>query len=299
MKNILVLCFLFLGINDFAYAQGCSDAGICSARHSFDNSEEYKNTIIVASVFGTGESDVSYFSPYLSYTRKINNRFSLSGKVTYSSATGNLGTQSSFSDAFLFGNYNFKEYKKKQWSITTGWKIPFTHSNLKIKDRSLPLDYQASLGTFDWITGVNLKYISWDFNVAIQVPIFNNNKNSYFKDLALTKDFLSTNLFERKSDALFRTSYTFQTTSKKWKFTPNVLFIYHLDEDTFENRLGNREAIIGSKGLTINGNFITSYTLTSASKLEVSVAAPFLVRENRPDGLTRKFIMAIQYSVSF
>lgn len=283
-----------------SFAQGCSDAGICSIGNSFQTTDkESKNGIEAGTIFGTGEADVTYISPYLNYTRTINERLSLSSKITYSVTSGNFGQRGAFSDVFLIGNYNWKPKTNTQWSSLLGFKIPFTSSNLKINEFSLPLDYQSSLGTFDLIAGLNLNYKKWDFNIAVQIPVFNNNKNSYFREFSNTDDFPSTNLFERKSDALFRTTYTFQTATKKFTFKPNVLFIYHLGEDSFENAFGDRETIKNSDGLTINGNIIGSYAINTKNTIELSLAAPFVVREVRPDGLTRKFTAGIIYKVSF
>lgn len=287
-------------ISDFSFAQGCSDAGICSVGSGFNSDEkELKNNVEIAAIFGTGDADITYISPYIAYTRKFNDKFSLSSKVTFSSANGAFGTSTSFGDAFLIGNYTFKEFNKKQWSVLAGWKFPFTNSNRKTNGNALPLDYQSSLGTVDLFLGTNLKYKKWDFNAVIQIPVFNNNKNSYFDELSVSDDFPTTNLFERKSDALFRTTYTFKPANSKFTFKPNVLFIYHLGEDTFENQLNEREVIDGSDGLTINGNLITAYQLNKRNSIELSLATPFLVREIRPDGLTRGFVAAVNYRVSF
>ncbi len=298
MKKLLLI--IAIGMFSNSFAQGCSDAGICSIGNSFQTTDkESKNGIEAGTIFGTGEADVTYISPYLNYTRTINERLSLSSKITYSVTSGNFGQRGAFGDVFLIGNYNWKPKTNTQWSSLLGFKIPFTSSNLKINEFSLPLDYQSSLGTFDLIAGLNLNYKKWDFNIAVQIPVFNNNKNSYFREFSNTDDFPSTNLFERKSDALFRTTYTFQTATKKFTFKPNVLFIYHLGEDSFENAFGDRETIKNSDGLTINGNIIGSYAINTKNTIELSLAAPFVVREVRPDGLTRKFTAGIIYKVSF
>lgn len=281
-------------------AQGCSDAGICSINHGFQPDEkQHKNTVEIATIFGSGESDVKYFSPYISYTKRFNDKLSFTSKVTFSTANGSFGTRSQFSDAFLIGNYTYKEKNNKQWSTLLGLKFPFTASNLKINGYSLPLDYQTSLGTIDLFLGTNLHYKKWDFNGAIQIPIINWNKNSYFKEFAGTDDFPSTNLFERKSDALLRATYSIKTPNNKFIFKPNVLFIYHFGEDSFENIFGNRESINGSDGLTINGNLIINYRVSKQSSLEFSLATPFVVRDIRPDGLTRKLVAGILYQYSF
>lgn len=298
MKKLLLI--IAIGICSNSFAQGCSDAGICSIGNGFQTTDkELKNGIEIGSIFGAGEADVTYFSPYITYTRTINERLALSSKITYSVANGSFGTRGAFGDAYLIGNYNWKPKTNTQWSSLVGLKIPFTSSNLKINEFSIPLDYQSSLGTFDLIAGLNLNYKKWDFNTAVQIPVFNNNKNSYFTEFADTDDFPSTNLFERKSDALFRTTYTLQTTNKRFTFKPNLLFIYHLGEDSFENVFGTRETIKNSDGLTINGNIIGTYAINTKNSIELSLATPFVVREVRPDGLTRKFTTGIIYKVSF
>ncbi|MGA9639094.1 hypothetical protein [Flavobacterium sp.] len=297
-KTATVVLLIMSGI--FSYAQGCSDAGICTIGQSFETEKaDFKNSIEFATVFGKGESDVTYFSPYITYTRKVNEQFSLATKITFSSANGSFGTRASFGDAYLIGNYTLKEENQKQWSFLTGFKFPFTSSNLKINEYSIPLDYQASLGTFDLFLGTNYKIFNWDFNLALQIPVFNNNKNSFFKEYAGTNDFPSTNLFERKSDALFRTTYNIKTTNQKWVFKPSVLFIYHLGEDSYETIYNKRETIKDSDGLTINGNIVSFYKINSLNSIGLSLAAPFAVRTTRPDGLTRSFVASIQYIVQF
>ena len=299
MKKIFLILVLVF-ITTFSSAQGCSDAGICSIGNSFRSSEkEFKSNIEISAIFGAGEADVTYFSPFISYSRKVNEHFSWSSKLTFSAANGSFGTRAAFGDAYLVGNYSFAVKNKKQWSVLVGSKIPFTSSNLKINGFSLPLDYQSSLGTFDLFVGTNFKYRKWAFNAALQIPVFNNNKNSYFAEYSSTDDFPTTNLFERKSDALFRATYTLNTKNQKFTFKPNVLFIYHLGEDSFENIFGKRESYVGSEGLTINGNLISAYTINNQKSIELSLAAPFVVRDIRPDGLTRSFVLALQYKYSF
>lgn len=298
MKKSIVI--LLLIASSVALAQGCSDAGICTIGTAFQNNgEELKNSIEFATIYGVGEADITYISPYISYTRKFNQKIALSAKITFSSANGSFGTRAAFGDAYLIGNYTFKEKNNTQWSVITGWKFPFTASNLKINEFSLPLDYQSGLGTFDLLLGGNLKYLKWDFNTALQIPVFNNNKNSYFAEYSATTDFLSTNLFKRKSDALFRATYTFKINNKKLTFKPNILAIYHLGKDSYETIFGQRQTIENSDGLTINGNLVTNYRIGTQSNLELSLATPFVVREIRPDGLTRSFVASIHYRIIF
>lgn len=299
MRKLFLKMMIVLGTT-LTHAQGCSDAGICSIGHAFNTSEKaLKNNVEIAAIFGKGEADVTYISPYISYTRKISEQFSLNSKVTFSSASGSFGTVATFGDAFLIGNYTFKTTKKTQWSAIAGWKLPLTSSNEKINGYSLPLDYQASLGTFDLLLGTNLKYKKWDFNAAVQSPIFNNNKNSYIRELSGSTDFPSTNLFRRKTDALIRATYSISTKMEKFTFKPNILFIYHLGEDSYQTVFGQRETISGSDGLTINGNLISTFNFNKKNSFELSLATPFVVRTIRPDGLTRSFVASVLYKIAF
>ena len=278
-------------------AQGCSDAGICSIGTPHENlSKAAKNQIEVSTILGAGESDTHYFSPSVTYTRNFNERWDAAAKITSSFASGSFGQRGSIGDAYLLVNYKPASGKIFKWSYTAGAKIPFNRANLKINNHPLPLDYQSSLGTFDFLGAANLSYKKFDFNMAVQIPVFNINANSYFAEYSGTDDFPTTNLFERKPDMLFRTIYTIKT--KKITFKPNLLFIYHLGEDTYENIYGRRLSIAGSQGLTVNGNLISTYNLNAAS-IELSLATPFVVRDIRPDGLTRKYTVGISYKTRF
>ncbi len=299
MKNTLLILIGFV-FTTVAWSQGCSDAGICSINKGFsDEKEQFKNSLEYASIYSLGEADVQYLSHYISYTKRFNPHFAFTSKVTLSTANGSFGTRTQFGDAFLIGNYTFKEKKQKQWSALLGVKFPFTASNLKINGYPLPLDYQSSLGTVNAFVGTNLHYKQWDFNAALQIPVVNLNKNSYFAEYSGTTDFPSTNLFERKPDALLRATYELTLPHSKFSFKPNALFIYHLGEDSYENIFGRRENIAGSDGLTVNGNLLSTYHINKQNQVELSLATPFVVRNLRPDGLTRSFVLGLQYQYSF
>ena len=298
MRKIL-FSFLTL-ISALSFGQGCSDAGICSIGNGFSSViDSTKNQIEVGNVFGKGVEDVTYISPYVSYTRVFSTRFSLTTKITFSQASGSFGTRGNIGDAFLIGNYKFSEKNEKQWNTLLGIKIPFTGSNDKINNFSIPLDYQSSLGTYDLFLGAEFKYKKWNFNSAVQIPVINSNGNSYFDEYSASNDFPTTNLFERKSDVLFRSMYTFKSKSQKFTYKPNFLFIYHLGNDSYEDIFGNRQEIKNSEGLTINANFISNYKINNTNSIEASIAFPVVYREIRPDGLTRSATLGINYKYSF
>ncbi|AWA30881.1 hypothetical protein HYN48_12775 [Flavobacterium magnum] len=296
-KAVIYTVLVFMGFTRF-FAQGCSDAGICSISAHVDTASGFKNEIEVAAVVGAGESDTRYFSPYVSYTRQFNDRWSSGVRITSSFAEGGFGKRGSLGDAYLRANFTPRPFATRRWSYSAGVKIPFNRANLKINEHPLPLDYQSSLGTIDFLGSVNFSYSHWDFNAALQVVMFNINANSFFAEYSGTDAFPSTNLFRRRPDALLRGTYTISLAQKRFLLKPNLLVIYHLGEDSFENIYGSREAIPGSDGLTINGNLVGVFDFGRGS-ISLSAAAPFVVRDVRPDGLTREFTLAIGYTGKF
>jgi hypothetical protein len=138
-----------------------------------------------------------------------------------------------------------------------------------------------------------------DINAAIQAPVINVNKNTFFKEYSTQMDFESTNNFERRPDVLLRLGYIIETKNKKWTFRPNALAIAHLGEDSYENIFGDREDIDGSSGLTLNLNLQGQYKIAQHKAIGFSIASPVLVREKRPDGLTRSLTLSVNYLFGF
>ena len=298
MKNFL-FCLLLTCIVNIGSAQGCSDAGICGVGNETEKLQKsIKNAVDIGTVFSTGDADLQYVSPYVSYIRKFGENFALTSRVTYSSANGSFGRNCGFGDVFLSGNYRFDSKNSRQWGAIFGLKIPLANGDQTPSGIALPMDYQSSLGTLDMFLGTNLSVQNWDFNAVVQVPL-TQNENTYFDEKNVSNDFPSTNQFKRKADALLRTTYRFETNNQKFNFKPSVLFIYHLGDDSFTNLAGKSQTIVGSEGLTINMNFATTYRVNDTNSIELNLAAPALIRDARPDGLTRGFVASISYKVLF
>jgi hypothetical protein len=153
------------------------------------------------------------------------------------------------------------------------------------------------------VVGVNYAVQKkWEFTTGLQIPVIQKNKNSFFADEYTdpkAKSFASTNNFRRKSDALARVGYNIAIGTKSINLKPNLLAIYHLGKDTYENRFGNRTIIDGSEGLTLNIGLIASKKITAKSSVEIIAATPLIVRDIRADGLTRSAIINLQYTFQF
>ena len=281
-------------------AQGCSDAGICSiSPGQFDLSDDEKNAVDIGYIYGKGLADVSYHNFFLGYTRYFQKNWSINYRATYNQAMGSFGTLGNFGDMFLVVSKNILLTKNNSLKPSLGFKAPLSTSNYKINKIPLPMDYQPGLGTFDALFSLDYTYKNWSMDAALQIPFWQINRNSYFDEYSASNDFPSTNLFKRKSDLLIRSSYTIKTNNNGWFFRPGVMAIYHLNNDTYEDIFGDRQEIKKSKGLTINLNLTTGFSIDNRNAIQISLAAPVLVREVRPDGLTRSFVGSLAYNYKF
>ncbi|MBL7830802.1 MAG: hypothetical protein JNK41_07235, partial [Saprospiraceae bacterium] len=110
--------------------------------------------------------------------------------------------------------------------------------------------------------------------------------------------FQSTNKFVRSADVLLRISYPLSF-GNKLKITPSILPIYHLANDKYTDESNIEKEIDGSQGLTLNGNVYLDYMLNEKSALQLSVGMPLAVRKSRPDGLTRSYVLGVEYNIKF
>ncbi|MEO7530291.1 MAG: hypothetical protein ABIS69_02735 [Sediminibacterium sp.] len=304
MKHFLLLILFALSAN-YIFSQGCSDAGFCSLGALKDVSQgtSHKQSIDFGANIGFGEQNTFSLNPYVQYNLPLNKHVSLLGKLTATYASGFLGRAFNVGDFYGVATYTPNKDAVNSLRLLGGFKIPFTSANSKsAAGLPLPLDYQSSIGTYDIITGINyIIHGRLEFDAGLQAPIIQVNKNTFFADEYTdpkTMKFASTNNFRRKADVLFRAGYYIKLNSSV-TIKPNLLAIYHLGEDTYENRFGKRTVIKGSDGLTLNGGITASKQFTNGNRLEAIVATPFVVRDTRADGLTRNFVFNLQYSIAF
>ena len=83
----------------------------------------------------------------------------------------------------------------------------------------------------------------------------------------------------------------------EFKLTLSFLPIYHLTKDKFSDVNGLEQEIEGSDGLTLNTNAYLYFEINNRSELQFNLAMPLVVRDERPDGLTRSLIATLEYHI--
>lgn len=283
-------------------AQGCSDAGFCTvdALKSPDgDSTLTQKSIQLKTGVTVGKADygITILASHVEYNRQLNKNWGYDLKLTQLAQLTDSIKTNGLGDLFLTGTYK----TNTKIAFTMGVKLPLADGTKERNGLPLPNDFQSSLGTIDFICGISKEWKQFRFTAAIQQP-FVQEKNRFspelFDSLSVFSTFQSTNRFERRGDVLVRVNYVWQV-KQRWKITPGLLAIYHLGEDTYLDEFDMRKPITGSEGLTLNGTLLAQYSINKSHKLELSMGTPFVVRENRPDGLTRSFVATLEWKWTF
>ena len=290
------------------HAQGCSDAGVCTLHSIKNNAEGHEskngknNDLSFGFAYGKGERSTNNYTGYVEYTRTITKKTSVTGKLGYSFINGELANTSGLTDLFLSVNHAFDTKGKWKKSFVVGLKIPFDGADIVKNGIHLPMPYQTSLGTTDLVLAINYNRKNFGATLAVQQPLKPINENKFLpgdyplQPLALK--YWPTNQFSRKGDVVGRVSYNFKT-GERFSIRPSLLGIYHEANDTYVDNNKMRRAIFNSRGLTLNANVFVDYRLKNGNGIELSLGTPFVVRDQRPDGLTRSFVASLEYQFSF
>ncbi len=301
----ILTCFLILGNHNHLQAQGCSDAGVCTLNNlnhtsvQVDSSitpKQYKHTFRLGIQQGLADYQIVIFGSYAEYSFQIAKGLSMSARINLLSQNGSTTNTIGLSDIYLTGSLRLFP----NITLTGGYKLPLNRADATSNNLPLPMDYQTSLGTTDIILGALIQIKKLAVTVAMQQPITKNFNAFYSYDYPTNHEFSgfqSTNDFKRKGDIILRATYGLK--KGNWSLLPGVLGIYHYDEDEFTESSGFHQKIAGSKGLTLNATFLVSYSLNDRAAIETSIGAPFVTRAVRPEGLTRKYVLSIEYKYLF
>lgn len=311
----LIIPIFFVVLTENSYAQGCSDAGVCSldimnynddTGQDTNNKSTSNNFIRLGASYGLADYKINVLQNYLEYGYQTTN-FNFNIKTNLMSQIGSEASSFGLGDIILSGQYRVFD----ETFFSLGIKAPLNNSNSKYEYNSnnfdLPMDYQTSLGTYDLIVGLSHQIDNWGFFTAYQMPL-KQNSNGFISNTEnanpIFKEFETTNQYERASDLIARISYNYKI-DEDLNIIPSILPIYHLQNDK-SRKLNTAvlpfkesfEEIEGSKGLTLNLNVNLNYKLKE-DVVSFNLGFPVLVRKSRPDGLTRAFVSSVDYTYRF
>ena len=318
MKNCFVIVFILSTVPlSSAWSQGCSDAGFCTMGAMKPDQPFYKNipikmrsmevsfyrgkTILSPVVF-VGTLDINF--------NIVDDKTFFQVKLPYQSVKGNFGSTSGLSDISVCLTRKILSTTDFDFNLSLGGKIPSNDADLKDDTHNLPLPmyYQTSLGTYDFIAGMSAISRGWLFATGIQVP-FNRNKNHFtwapwipvYKNgegADYVRKYNGAYELKRGTDVMLRVERNFRFS--RINFSAGLLPIYRItrDEVTVPST-GERVRPEGTTGLALSAIATAGYRFNIQSGIKVLYGRKITKRNFNPDGLTRHDVMTISYYYRF
>lgn len=310
--SLLLSVLLFASTN--AFSQGCSDAGFCTMGamkpdQPYNKKLQFKLRSMELS-FYRGETTTT---PVI-YVATADLNFSLTSKSSFQLKvpymmvrSGKLGETEGLSDLSLCYTRSLLSTDHFDINFSVGGKIPTNKSDLtsnKFPDEPLPMYYQTSLGTYDFITGLSLINRKWLLATGIQIPVKHINQNNFdwtdfptFPDQTKLEKYGQANLLKRGVDVMLRVERNFRLS--RFNFSVGLLPIYRITNDRITNPQGVEVKPDGARGLALSGIITGGYNFNVRSGIKLLWGRKIVQREKNPDGLTRHSVSSITYNYRF
>lgn len=320
MKNcstiVFALAALFMKVVP-AGAQGCSDAGFCTMGAMKPDQPFYKNIPVklrsmeVSFYRGTTTlSPIVYVSTLDMNFNIIDDKTFFQIKLPYQAVKGNFGKTSGMSDISLCLTRQVSGGGTFDYNVSLGAKIPSNDADLtdEVHNLPLPMYYQTSLGTYDFIAGFSMISRDWLFATGIQHP-FNKNKNHFTwapwipvyrngEGADYVRSYDGAYELKRGTDVMLRIERNFRFS--RLNFSLGALPIYRIrpDEVTLAST-GQRTKPDGTTGLALSVIGTAGYSFNIRTGVKLLYGRKITQRDFNPDGLTRHDVMTISYYYRF
>jgi hypothetical protein len=305
MKKIYLFQLVLIAWSSSVSSQGCSDAGFCTIgvlKSGEKNDSLYRHAITYSYSYAKGEQSTTIEQHILEGSFSILKSSRLEFKMPFLYSSGNLGKLKGIGDFTININHRLNIGANNSFTLTAGLKFPTGNPDKKNflangTSFSYPLPYQPGLGTTDYILGVSYMFSSWNFSIGYQHVLKTNKFNKYRhlpdnNNIPFSNDYFESNYLVRGNDALLRIQKSFAI--KKLQFSTGVLLIDRLQKDRITIYAGNQPtaiAVSGSSGITLNVTADIGYKISKMFSLRSSFGTPVIVRDARPDGLTREWVL--------
>ncbi len=315
MYSIILKSAVFgLFLTGHAFGQGCSDAGFCTMGamkpdQPFNKKVEFKLRSMEFSFYrGTTTA-----SPIV-YVATADLNFSLSQKtffqikIPYQAVEGNFDKTSGLSDLSLSVTRILKTAQNYDISFTLGGKIPSGGADLKrsMDGAPLPMYYQVSLGSYDFVSGISFKNRNWLLATGIQYA-FNQNDNNFtreawqepvYPDFNYVKKHHDSRKLRRGTDVMVRLERNFRFS--QFNFSIGALPIFRITKDEIEDPItGLRAKQEGTTGMALSAIVTAGYSFDVRSGIRLLLGQKITQREVNPDGLTRNMVSTLSYYYRF
>jgi hypothetical protein len=250
----------------------------------------YRGTTSLTPVIYVATADMNF---------SLNAKTSFQIKLPFQHVEGRLANTSGIGDISLCLTRTLYSSEKFDIHFSLGGKLPTNNANKQTDGLPLPMYYQTSLGTYDFITGLSIISRHWLFATGIQHP-FNSNENQFLwsawegtDEEAYVNRYNQANRLKRGTDIMMRVERNWRFS--RLNFSLGLLPILRITEDEISLLNGNRINPKGAHGLAMSGIFTAGYGFNVKSGVKLLLGHKIVQRDNNPDGLTREFVSTIAY----
>lgn len=292
------------------HAQGCSDAGFCTMGamkpdQPYNKKIEFKlRTMEISFYRGTTTLTPIIYSATADFNFSINSKTSFQVKLPYQSVSGRLADTQGLGDISLCLTRSIYSSEAYDINFSLGTKLPTNKSDKDENGYPLPMYYQTSLGSYDFIAGVSLISRKWLFATGVQ-HAFNENGNQFLwtawqggpEDITYIQKYDNAKELKRGTDIMLRVERNFRYS--RLNFTVGLLPIYRITQDEITDGTGERVRPEGTTGLALSGIFTTGYNFNVQSGIKLLIGHKITQRDENPDGLTRELVTTLGYYYRF
>jgi len=313
---LLLIQFLVCGI---LKGQGCSDAGFCTMGamkpdQAFNKKVKLKLRSIELSYY-QGQTTLSPVVTVINLDAGFSITKNLSGqiKLPYYSVKGNFDNTSGLGDISLSLTQRLIDTENFDLSATIGTKIPINSSNIKSSGQKvsgteglvLPMYYQTSLGSVDFVAGASLISSKWLIATGVQMALTANN-NTWQADewvgIYPSEDYVrendDANMLKRGTDIMLRVERNFRFA--KYSFNVGLLPIFRITKDQIVDRDTQEYVKLeGSTGMALTALGGATYNFNINNAVKFTYGQKITVRDVNPDGLTRSNVLIVAYLFRF
>ncbi len=315
------LITLVLGVMTYGgFSQGCADAGFCTmgAMRPDQNFSKQASLKLRSAEISHYVGLTKFKNVIRAYQIDLNigitDKYTFQAKVPYMSNTGVLGEAQGIGDLSLSLTRNIVAKEKYQINATVGMKTFLnTQDQTSADNLPLPMYYQTSLGTTDFITGISFITKKWLIATGWQKVIVGSNSangktanNNKFwwepwkghEKWTEASHYPESHWLRRRADIMLRIQRDFRFS--KWSFFAGTLTIWRPRRDDWWNpSTGWWEESIGSDGMAHNFLFGGGFNINTKSAIKLSNAIRIKRRDFNPDGLSREYVNTISYLYTF
>jgi hypothetical protein len=310
MIKKIVIAGLIVFLPRLVFTQGCSDAGFCTMGamkpdQPFNKKIDIRLRSMEVSFYrGTTPLTPVIFVATADLNFSLSKKTSFQIKLPYQAVNGTLGSTSGMGDISICFTRNLISRENFDINLSVGTKLPTNKSDKDEAGYPLPMYYQTSLGTYDFITGISLITRNWLFATGIQHP-FNKNGNEFLwgrwagsdQDPAYIEKYAPANKLKRGTDVMLRVERNFRFS--RFNFSLGLLPIFRVTNDEFENAAGVVVKPEGAKGLALSGIVTAGYQFNVKTGVKLLLGRKIVQRDTNPDGLTREVVSTISYFYRF